>query len=281
MTYPQQGYGQGAPAGAQGTAGGWSQPAPQSSPQPYGYAQQYPYAQAPAPRRRPGIDPRITYTGALATALGVAGFFFGFGALGDEGGEAISLFEAGMVLYPLLLLLGGLTALAAVWTRNTFGLAVAIIVPLATSMTMLANLQGVGDFSVIGWGYWMIFSLGWVMAALSLSTLLLALGRIGAPRQPGYARGAQQPVYPQQMTGYPYPAPAQQTAPAPGAEETVSPDRAGEQWNPQTGAQNPPTQTLPAQTPQNSAPQSPTPQDPASQEPSQQPQPPQQPPAGY
>lgn len=276
MTYPQQGYGQGAPTGAQSVTGGWSaavpQPQPSPAPHPYGYPQQYPYAPAPAAQRRTGIDPRITYTGALATALGVAGFFFGFGALGDEGGEAVSLFEAGMVLYPLLLLLGGLTALAAVWTRNTFGLAVAIIVPLAASMTMLANLQGVGDFSVIGWGYWMIFSLGWVMAALSLCTLLLALGRIGAPRQPGYARRPQQPVYPQQMPGYPVPAAAPQTAPAPGAGETGSADQAGEQWSPQPGAQNPPTQTLPTQGP---APQNPPAQDPSAQTP------PHQPPAGY
>lgn len=203
MTYPPQGFGQGAPAGPQGAPGAWQGGPPQQSAQPFGYPAQ---PQVPAPAQRmPALDPRITYTGALVTALGVAGFFFGFGALWSDGEDSLSLFEAGLVLYPVLLLLGGLTALAAVWTRNTFGLVVSIAIPVAGSLTMLASLQGINDIGSLGWGYWMIFSLGWIMAALSLATLLLAIGRIGAPRQPGYARRAPQPMYPQQMPGYPAP----------------------------------------------------------------------------
>ena len=149
MTYPQQGFGQGAPTGPQGVPGGW--PSPPQQPQPYGYPQQHPYPQASAMgERRPGIDPRITYTGALVTALGVAGFFFGFGALWSDADGSISLFEVGLVLYPVLLLLGGSTALAAVWTRNTFGLAVSIVMPVADSLTMLASLQGINDIGSLG-----------------------------------------------------------------------------------------------------------------------------------
>lgn len=217
MTYPQQ------PAGGR----------PED-----GFARQYgPPPQGAAARASSGALVPL-----LLGALGITGFFLGFGEFivfkmnGEKLNVDATLTVFGMlnILFPALVLTAGLVAVVGWMLRARWGIALAAVFSMVAAAGMLTNLQtfgedgfwsgflavlvdGVGssknNLSVsAGWGYWVIFAIAvvqFLLAAWALAGVVRGLGGLPQIGSAGPAYGFPQPGY-----GRRFPAAGLRSAPA-------------------------------------------------------------------
>ncbi len=154
-------------------------------------------------------------------ALGVVGFFFGFGrfasvsAFGTSSGA--SFFQAMAGLFPVQVLLAGVTALIGWVLRSDFGAGLAAAFAGTAVLVLLTSLQGFTDNGELGgasagWAYWIILVIAVAQTALSVIALLPVIAakgglpQIGSPKPAtqGYAGYGQQQAqgYGQQAQQY-------------------------------------------------------------------------------
>src|SRR5699024_3916000 len=155
-----------------------------------------------------GLAQVIVFAPLIIGALGVAGFFFGFGRMASAGGDGPSFFQFMGALFPALVLVTGLVAVVGWILRETWGEALAAVFAITTVLSMLVGLQlfssdgflgsfggAFGSSVSAGWAYWIIFVIA--LAQLALAVLILlpvvqakgGLPQIGAPKPAaqGYA----------------------------------------------------------------------------------------------
>lgn len=196
MTYPQQG-GHGAPQYGQ-----------QPSPNPYA-----------APQRPAGSGSQLASVAKFApiaiAALGIVGFFCGFGkyATVAGGGASANFFEAEQ--YPVVLvLIAGLTAAVGWLTKEKWGVGASAAISVGVVLALLCGLVRFDEDTSTGWAYWLVFVIALAQAALAIVTILLSAGILGgstkksAPASWSYGQQAHQ--YGQQSQGeYGQPQPPQ------------------------------------------------------------------------
>ncbi|WP_024794643.1 DUF5336 domain-containing protein [Tomitella biformata] len=226
MTYPQGQGGYGAPQ--------------------YGAPQQ--------PKAGPDL---VGFLVPLAVAvLGVAGVLMGLAGAFDFGGGSLmssstrSFYETGLLLPIGFVFLAGLIAVVGLIPQQQSYLAISGALSLTTVIVMLFLLSA--DTST-AWGYWLVFVIALVQAAIAIAAVLITAGIIGGSpsrQSQQYGQAPQQYAQPQQPQNYGYGQPQQQPAqpsygqpqqqpygqPQPG-QQPGQPGQPGQQPGPQTGQQ--------------------------------------------
>lgn len=139
-----------------------------------------------------GLAQVTMFAPLIIGALGVAGFFFGFGAFASDF-ISVSFFGAFETLQPALLLMAGLVAVLGWVLRETWGAALAATFSLTAALSLLTGLKAMEGST--GWAYWVVFVIALAQLALAVLVLLPVvqakggLPQIGAPKPTaqGYA----------------------------------------------------------------------------------------------